>query len=160
MATNQERTRAHFPVALLATSVVFSTLLFTLFFAPIVATPAHGDQNPAPIATLSPQEQYKFDFELYLNKLKAREIEMRILNQNFKIAIEKARREYLTALRSAKGPTDKSLLSAKFDEIKSSAAAQLEQAREELGPIPMPPQEPAKGFKSKMSRDNEKKKNR
>jgi hypothetical protein len=122
--------------------------------------PANADQNPAPTATLSPQEQYKFDLELYRNKLKAREIEMRILNQNFKIAIEKARREYLTALRSAKGPTDKSLLSAKFDEIKSSAAAQLEQAREELGPIPLPPQEPAKGFKSKMSRDNEKKKSR
>ena len=97
---------------------------------------------------------------MYLNKLKAREIEMRILNQNFKIAIEKARREYLTALRSAKGPTDKSLLSAKFDEVKSSAAAELEQAREELGPIPMPPQEPAKGFKSKMNRENEKKKSR
>ena len=160
MATNQERTRARFPVALLAISGVFSTLLFTLIFAPIVAMPAHADQNPAPTVTLSPQEQYKFDLEIYLNRLKAREIEMRILNQNFKIVIEKARREYLTALRSAKGPTDKSLLSAKFDEIKSSAAAELEQAREELGPIPMPPQEPAKGFKSKMSRDNEKKKNR
>jgi hypothetical protein len=156
MATHQERKRAHFPVALLATSVVFSTFLI----APIVATSAHADQNPAPSTTLSPQEQYKFDFEMYLNKLKAREIEMRILNQNFKIAIEKARRDYLTALRSAKGPTDKSLLSAKFDEIKSSAAAQLEQAREELGPIPMPPQEPNRGFKSKINRDNEKKKSR
>lgn len=156
MATNQRRKRAHFPVALLATSVVFSTLLI----APMVSLPAHADQNPNPTATLSPQEQYKLDFEIYLNKIKAREIEMRILNQNFKIAIEKARREYLTALRSAKGPTDKSLLSAKFDEVKSSAAAELEQAREELGPIPVPPQEPAKGFKSKMSRDGEKKKSR
>lgn len=156
MATNQERKRAHFPVALLATSVVFTSLLI----APIVAVPAQADQNPAPTATLSPQEQYKFDFEIYLSRVKAREIEMRILNQNFKIAIEKARREYLTALRSAKGPTDKSLLSAKFDEVKSSAAAQLEQAREELGPIPMPPQEPLKGFKSKMNRDGEKKKSR
>lgn len=160
MATNQERTRAHFPVALLATSVVFSTLLFTLIFAPILSMPAHADQNPAPTATLSPQEQYRFDFEIYLNKLKTREIEMRILNQNFKIAIEKARREYLSALRNAKGPTDKSLLSAKFDEVKSSAAAQLEEAREELGPIPLPPQEPSKGLKSKMKRDNEKKKSR
>lgn len=160
MATNQERKRAHFPVALLATPVVFSTLLFTLIFSPIVATPANADLNPAPTATLSPQEQYRADFEIYLNRLKAREIEMRILNQNFKIAIEKARREYLTALRNAKGPTDKSLLSARFDEIKSSAAAQLEQAREALGPLPMPPQEPVKGFKSKMNRDNEKKKSR
>jgi hypothetical protein len=156
MATNQKRKRAHFPVALLATSVVFSSLLI----APIVAAPAHADQNPAPTATLSPQEQYKFDFEIYLNRLKAREIEMRILNQNFKIAIEKARREYFTALRNAKGPTDKSLLSAKFDEVKSSAAAQLEEAREELGPMPLPPQEPTKGLKSKMKRDNEKKKSR
>jgi hypothetical protein len=151
MATHPTRKRANFPVALLATSVVFSSLLIT---------PAHADQNPTPTTTLSPQEQYKFDFENYLNKLKTRELEMRILNQNFKIAIEKARREYLLALRSAKGPTDKSLLSAKFDEVKSSAAAELEQAREELGPIPMPPQEPTKGFKSKMNRDNEKKKSR
>lgn len=151
MATHPTRKRANFPVALLATSVVFSSLLIA---------PAHADQNPTPTTTLSPQEQYKFDFENYLNKLKARELEMRILNQNFKIAIEKARREYLLALRSAKGPTDKSLLSAKFDEVKSSAAAELEQAREELGPIPMPPQEPTKGFKSKMNRDNEKKKSR
>ena len=145
------RKRANFPVALLATSVVFSAFMIA---------PARADQNPAPTATLSPQEQYKFEFENYLIKLKARELEMRILNQNFKIAIEKARREYLTALRSAKGPTDKSLLSAKFDEVKSSAAAELEQAREELGPIPMPPQEPAKGYKSKMNRDLEKKKSR
>jgi hypothetical protein len=145
------RKRAHFPVALLATSVVFTSL---------VATPASADLNPAPSVTLSPQEQYKVEFEIYLNKLKAREIEMRILNQNFKIAIEKARREYVAALRSAKGPTDKSLLSAKFDEVKSSAAATLEKGREELGPIPLPPQEPAKGFKSKMSRETEKKKQR
>jgi len=151
MATHPTRKRANFPVALLATSVVFSSLLIA---------PAHADQNPTPTTTLSPQEQSKFDFENYLNKLKTRELEMRILNQNFKIAIEKARREYLLALRSAKGPTDKSLLSAKFDEVKSSAAAELEQAREELGPIPMPPQEPTKGFKSKMNRDNEKKKSR
>lgn len=151
MATHHKRTRAHFPVALFATSVVFSTFMIA---------PSYADQSPAPVATLSPQEQYKFDFEIYLNKLKAREIEMRILNQNFKVAIEKARREYLLALRSAKGPTDKSLLSAKFDEVKSSAAAELEQAREELGPIPAPPQEPAKGFKSKMNRDFEKKKSR
>jgi hypothetical protein len=151
MATHPTRKRANFPVALLTTSVVFSSFLIA---------PAHADQNPTPTATLSPQEQYKFDFENYLNKLKARELEMRILNQNFKIAIEKARREYLLALRSAKGPTDKSLLSAKFDEVKSSAAAVLEQAREELGPIPMPPQEPTKGFKSKMNRNNEKKKSR
>ncbi len=151
MATHPTRKRANFPVALLATSVVFSSFLIA---------PAHADQNPTPTTTLSPQEQYKFDFQNYLNKLKARELEMRILNQNFKIAIEKARREYLLALRSAKGPTDKSLLSAKFDEVKSSAAAVLEQAREELGPIPMPPQEPTKGFKSKMNRDNEKKKSR
>jgi hypothetical protein len=156
MATNLERKRAHFPVALLATTVVFSTL----FIAPVIANSAHADQNPAPATTLSPQEQYKLDFEIYLNRLKAREVEMRILNQNFKIAIEKARRDYLAALRSAKGPTDKSLLSAKFDEIKSSAAAELEQAREELGPIPMPPQEPAKGFKQKLKRDNEKRKPR
>jgi hypothetical protein len=151
MASHGMRKRANFPVALLATSVLFSSF---------VIAPAHADQNPAPNVTLSPQEQYKFDFENYLIKLKAREIEMRTLNQNFKIAIEKARREYLLALRSAKGPTDKSLLSAKFDEVKSSAAAELEQAREELGPIPMPPQEPAKGFKSKMNRENEKKKSR
>lgn len=151
MATHPTRKRANFPVALLATSVVFSSFLIT---------PAHADQSPTPATTLSPQEQYKFDFENYLNKLKARELEMRILNQNFKIAIEKARREYLLALRSAKGPTDKSLLSAKFDEVKSSAAAELEQAREELGPIPMPPQEPTKGFKSKMNRDNDKRKSR
>jgi hypothetical protein len=151
MATQQMRKRANFPVALLAATVVFSSFMIA---------PVRAEQSPAPTATLSPQEQFKFEFEIYLNKLKAREIEMRILNQNFKIAIEKARREYLTALRSAKGPTDKSLLSAKFDEVKSSAAAELEQAREELGPIPMPPQEPAKGFKSKMQRENEKKKSR
>jgi len=149
MATHRMRKRAHFPVALLATSVVFASL---------VATPASADLNPAPSATLSPKEQFKIEFEIYLNKLKAREIEMRILNQNFKIAIEKARREYVVALRSAKGPTDKSLLSAKFDEVKSSAAATLEKGREELGPMPLPPQEPAKGFKSKMNRETEKKK--
>ena len=151
MTTYPMRKRANFSVALLASFVVFSSFLIA---------PAYADQRPTPTGTLSPQEQYKFDFETYLNKLKARELEMKILNQNFKIAIEKARREYLMALRSAKGPTDKSLLSAKFDEVKSSAAAELEQAREELGPIPMPPQEPAKGYKSKMNRDLEKKKSR
>jgi len=149
MATHLMRKRANFPVALLATTVVFSSFMIA---------PTYANQTPAPTATLSPQEQYKFDFENYLNKLKAREIEMRILNQNFKIAIEKARRDYLLALRSAKGPTDKSLLSAKFDEVKSSAAAELEQAREELGPLPMPPQQPTKGYKSKMKRELEKKK--
>jgi hypothetical protein len=143
--------RAHFPAALLATSVVFTSLAIT---------PVYADQNPAPTASLSPQEQYRLELEIYFNKLKAREVEMRILNQNFKIAIEKARREYVTALRSAKGPTDKSLLSAKFDEVKSSAAALLEKAREDLGPLPVPPQEPVKGMKSKMNRETQRNKTR
>jgi hypothetical protein len=143
--------RAHFPAALLATSVVFTSLAIT---------PVYADQNPAPTASLSPQEQYRLELEIYFNKLKAREVEMRILNQNFKIAIEKARREYVTALRSAKGPTDKSLLSAKFDEVKSSAAALLEKAREDLGPLPVPPQEPVKGMKSKMNRETQRNKSR
>lgn len=143
--------RAHFPAALVAAS---------LLFAPLSVTPANADQTPTPLVTLSPLEQYKIDVALYLDKLKSREIEMRLLNQNFKIAIEKARRAYLIALRSAKGPTDKSLLSAKFDEVKSSAAATLESARENLGPIPTPPVEPPKGAKSKMSRENQTKKSR
>jgi hypothetical protein len=143
--------RAHFPAALLATSVVFTSLAIT---------PVYADQNPSPTASLSPQEQYRLELEIYFNKLKAREVEMRILNQNFKIAIEKARREYVTALRSAKGPTDKSLLSAKFDEVKSSAAALLEKAREDLGPMPVPPQEPVKGMKSKMNRETQRNKSR
>lgn len=151
MTTYHIRKRAHFPAALLATSVVFTSL---------VITPVHADQSPSPTTSLSPQEQYRIELEIYFDKLKSREVEMRILNQNFKIAIEKARREYLIALRSAKGPTNKSLLSAKFDEVKSSAAALLEKAREDLGPLPVPPQEPAKGFKSKMSRDNQKNKSR
>jgi hypothetical protein len=143
--------RAHFPAALLATSVVFTSLAIA---------PVYADQNPSPTASLSPQEQYRVELEIYFNKLKAREVEMRILNQNFKIAIEKARREYVTALRSAKGPTDKSLLSAKFDEVKSSAAALLEKAREDLGPMPVPPQEPVKGLKSKMNRETQRNKSR
>jgi hypothetical protein len=52
------------------------------------------------------------------------------------------------------------LLSAKFDEVKSSAAALLEKAREDLGPMPVPPQEPVKGLKSKMSRESQKNKSR
>jgi hypothetical protein len=151
MATDHKRMRAHFPAALLATSVVFTSLAIT---------PVYADQNPSPTASLSPQEQYRLELEIYFNKLKAREVEMRILNQNFKIAIEKARREYVTALRSAKGPTDKSLLSAKFDEVKSSAAALLEKAREDLGPLPVPPQEPVKGMKSKMNRETQRNKSR
>jgi len=151
MATDHKRMRAHFPAALLATSVVFTSLAIT---------PVYADQNPSPTASLSPQEQYRVELEIYFNKLKAREVEMRILNQNFKIAIEKARREYVTALRSAKGPTDKSLLSAKFDEVKSSAAALLEKAREDLGPMPVPPQEPVKGLKSKMNRETQRNKSR
>jgi len=143
--------RAHFPAALLATSVVFTSLAIA---------PVYADQNPSPTASLSPQEQYRLELEIYFNKLKAREVEMRILNQNFKIAIEKARREYVTALRSAKGPTDKSLLSAKFDEVKSSAAALLEKAREDLGPMPVPPLEPVKGLKSKMNRETQRNKSR
>jgi hypothetical protein len=126
----------------------------------LAIAPVYADQNPSPTASLSPQEQYRVELEIYFNKLKAREVEMRILNQNFKIAIEKARREYVTALRSAKGPTDKSLLSAKFDEVKSSAAALLEKAREELGPMPVPPQEPVKGMKSKMNRETQRNKSR
>ena len=151
MATDHKRMRAHFPAALLASSVVFTSLAIA---------PVYADQNPSPTASLSPQEQYRLELEIYFNKLKAREVEMRILNQNFKIAIEKARREYVTALRSAKGPTDKSLLSAKFDEVKSSAAALLEKAREDLGPMPVPPQEPVKGMKSKMNRETQRNKSR
>lgn len=159
MEISKKEIRAHFPAALIATLITLSIFSVSLASADERATPT-STLSPSAYANLSPIEQYKVDLDLYFSKVQAREFEMRILNKNFKIAIEKARREYATALRSAKGPTDKSLFSAKFDEAKSNATAELEKAREDLGPVPLPPVEPQKGAKSKMSRDNAKNKSR
>lgn len=152
---SERKIRAHFPAALIATLITLSA-----FAAPLASADERATPAPTLAPNLSPIEQYKIELDLYFSKIQEREFEMRTLNRNFKVAIEKARREYVMAIRSAKGPTDKSLFSAKFDEAKSNATAELEKAREELGPMPLPPTEPQKGAKSKMSRDNPKNKSR
>jgi hypothetical protein len=163
MSSNLERSGANFPVAPAISSRACGAILVgALLFGAI--TPLHASAEPTPTpsqsAALSQIEQYKIDFNLYLTNLRLREIAMRTLNQNFKVAIEKARRDYQISLRSAKGPTEKSLLSARFDEVKSSATAALERAREELGPAPTPPAEPGKNSKSKATREFQKNRNR
>lgn len=163
MDIEEKSSRANFPIAFeLSSRASGAILIGALVFGALTPLPANAEPtpSPSPASSLSPNEQFKVDYNLYLVKLRNREIAMRNLNQSYRLAIEKARRDYQFSLRSAKGPTEKSLLSAKFDEVKSSATAALELAREKLGPAPVPPTEPAKSGRSKANQEFQKNRNR
>ena len=106
--------------------------------------PSHGVETPSPSPSPSPSifrtpmEQYKYEKDIYLLELKIYNTEVQQINQDFKIAIDRANIEYRNS---------KNKFSAKtvLRGATAAAIALRDAAITELGEKPTPPIEPAKG---------------
>lgn len=131
-----------------------------------LATPpsaiAEPTPTPSPSSTVirTPIEQYKYDREIYLNEVKARDLAIRQINAAFKVAIEKSTQDYKAAISTARTPDQKVLANSSRKSAITAAISQRDSAIAALGEEPTPPIEPAKTSRFKAPKEQTKGKNR
>ena len=128
---------------------------------PPLAT-AEPTPTPSPTSTVirTPIEQYKYDREIYLNEVKARDIAIRQINAAFKSAIEKSTQDYKAAISTARSPDQKVLAIGGRKSAITAAISQRDAAIAALGEEPTPPVEPSKTSRFKAPKEQTKGKNR
>ena len=132
-----------------------SALVAAFLILPIA--PSHGVETPAPspsatpspspTITRTPMEQYKYEKELYALALKKYNLEVMRINQNFKLAIDKANIEYRNA-------RDKFSAKTALRSATAAAIALRDAAITELGARPTAPAEPPKAARVGPNKDN------
>jgi len=126
------------------TGLVSLSLILSIAPSYSVETPT---PSPSPTVNRTPMEQYKYEKELYLLALKNYTIEVQRINQNFKLAIDKANIEY----RNAK---DKFSAKTALRSATAAAIALRDAAITNLGAQPTPPVEPPKVARVAPSKDS------
>ena len=127
-------------------SAAIAALLATSLIAPTTAF-AEPTPSPSPESTRSPLEQFKIDREAYLEALKIRSQQIRIINNIFKDNCDKASRDYKAAMSIARTPDQKNYAATLRKNAVSAAIVARDAAINLLGPEPVPPVEPAKPLK-------------
>ena len=127
-------------------SAAIAALIVASVFAPTTVF-ADPTPSPSPEATRSPLEQYKIDREIYLEAIKVRSQQMRIINNIFKERCDKAARDYKNAMSIARTLDQKNLAATLRKNAVNAAIAARDAAIYQLGPEPIPPIEPAKPLK-------------
>jgi hypothetical protein len=112
--------------------------------APVFAEPS---PTPTPTTTLNPFEQFRIDREAYLEAMKVRSQQMRLINNVFKESCDKAARDYKFAMASARTPDQKNSAATIRKNAVSAAIVARDYAIAELGAEPVAPVEPAKPLK-------------
>jgi hypothetical protein len=128
-------------------------LLLTLAVSPIAIAPsANADSNPqaTPSAEPSkgPMEKYRLDRETFLNQMKQRSLQIRAINNNFKVACDLAASAFKSAMANARTPDAKNAAIAARKSAISTAIALRDAAIAALGEEPLPPVEPMKPMKA------------
>lgn len=123
---------------------------------------AEPTPTPSPTSTVirTPIEQYKYDREIYLLEVKARDLAIRQINSAFKAAIEKSSQDYKAAISTARTPDQKVMAISNRKSAITAAISQRDLAISELGEAPTPPIEPSKNSRFKAPKEQAKGKNR
>ena len=127
-------------------TVAIAAIVATSLLAP-VASFADPTPAPSPESTRSPLEQFKFDREAYLEAIKVRSQQIRIINNIFKESCDKAARDYKAAMSVARTPDQKNYAATLRKNVVSAAIVARDAAITALGAEPIPPIEPAKPLK-------------
>jgi hypothetical protein len=127
-------------------SAAIAALLATSLLAP-AASFAEPTPSPSPESTRSPLEQFKVDREAYLDAMKIRSQQIRIINNIFKESCDKAAKDYKAAMSVARTPDQKNYAATLRKNAVSTAIVLRDAAISALGAEPMPPIEPAKPLK-------------
>lgn len=127
-------------------SVAIAALVASSFLAP-TASHAEPTPTPSPTSTRTPLEQFKVDREAYLDSLKVRSQQIRVINNIFKESCDKAAREYKNSMAAARTPDQKNIAATLRKNAVSAAIVARDLAITALGPEPIPPVEPVKPLK-------------
>jgi hypothetical protein len=129
----------------------------------LMLQPAYADSTPSPVPSPSssptsspirtPLEQYKYDRDNYIAAVKARDVAIRLINQNFNGAMKKLELDYRLAMQLAKNPDQKFQANNARKLAISSAINARDIAIVLLGAAPTPPVEPMKAAKSRMTKE-------
>ena len=103
-------------------------------------------------------ERFKKDRESFKQAMQERAMKMRVINSEFKSAVDKAVADSKVALVSATTPAQKSAINATRQSAISSAIAARDAAIAALGAMPTPPVEPVKN--ERVSSDSRSKQKR
>jgi hypothetical protein len=128
-----------------------ATLVATLI-ALSVTTPvaAMAEPTPAPTsdAVRNPMEQFRIDRDNFNAAMKARNLAIRNINNDFKAACEKAASDFRGAMSIARTPDQKNFAAQARKNAISNAIIARDAAIAALGAEPVPPIEPAKPLKA------------
>lgn len=125
-------------------------LASSLFAASLIsASPSFAEPTPTPSpeSTRSPIEQFKVDREAYLDALKLRSQQIKLINNLFKESCDKAAKDYRAAMSIARTPDQKNYAASLRKTAVAAAIVARDAAINLLGPEPVPPIEPAKPLK-------------
>ena len=127
-------------------TVAIAAIVATSLLAP-VASFADPTPTPSPESTRSLLEQFKIDRESYLEAIKVRSQQIRIINNIFKESCDKAARDYKYAMSVARTPDQKNNAATLRKNAVSAAIVARDAAITALGAEPIPPIEPTKPLK-------------
>ena len=128
------------------------------------APSAFADSTPSPAPTLQIEtykdrmDRFKKEREAFENTLKDRATKMRLINSDFKKAVDKAISDAKIALVSANTPAQKSAISTTRQSAIAAAIAARENAIAALGALPTPPAPPMRDERSTKEKKGEKEK--
>jgi membrane-bound lytic murein transglycosylase B len=113
---------------------------------------AFADATPSPAPSIdsfrAAQEQYKKERDAYFQAIRDRELKMRVINSNFKVAVDKASTDAKLAMLTATTPEQKNSINTIRRTAVAAAIVARENAIASLAPIPAPPVEPTRPMKS------------
>lgn len=116
------------------------------------ASIASADPTPSPSPTIdsykSQMEKFKKDRDTFMQAMQERSLKLRVINSEFKSAVDKAVADSKVALVSATTPAQKSAINATRQSAISSAIAARDAAIAALGAMPTPPVAPIKSERS------------
>jgi hypothetical protein len=127
-------------------SAAIAAIIATSLLVP-VASFAEPTPTPSPESTRSPFEQFKIDREAYLEAMKVRSQQIRVINNIFKESCDKAAKDYKSAMSVARTPDQKNYAATLRKNAVSAAIVARDAAINALGAEPIPPIEPAKPLK-------------
>ena len=125
-------------------AVVGTALLIGLFPTSIASADPTPSPSPTPETYKSQMERFKKDKESFMQAMQERSLKLRVINSEFKSAVDKAVADAKVAMVSATTPAQKSAISATRQSAISAAIANREAAIAALGAMPTPPVAPIK----------------
>jgi hypothetical protein len=128
-------------------AAIVATLIALSLSTPLAAM---AEPTPAPSSdsVRNPMEQFRIDRENFNSAMKARNYAIRNINNDFKVACDKAASDYRSAMSSARTPDQKNSAAQTRKIAISNAIIARDAAIAALGAEPVPPVEPAKPLKA------------